>query len=86
MSLSLMTTLLQVAYARRALSSRKERDRHMCHQIGTAAGLGCFALEDAAISRGIHITHPLWHCLACYAMSSVSRPAQEMPQVSRHST
>lgn len=74
--LSNLYVMVQVAYARRALASSGRQKQHLRHQIGTAAGLGCFALEDAAISRGIHITHPLWHCLACYAMSSVSRPRQ----------
>lgn len=68
----------QVEYVRRGQATPSSRQRHCLHTLAALAGLGCFAAEDAAHKRGIHITHPLWHCLACVALSSGnSLPARQ---------
>lgn len=42
------------------------------HAAIGGVGLGCFMLEDLAISRGFHYVHALWHVHACYAVASVN--------------
>ena len=43
-------------------------------------GLGCFMLEDVAISRGFHFVHALWHLQACYAVASSNALMQQREQ------
>ena len=57
---------------RRAAASPSLRPKWGRHVLALAAGGACFAAEDAAIARDIDLLHPLWHCLACYAVAGTS--------------
>ena len=39
------------------------------HVAALATGGACFAVEDVAIAHNVDLLHPLWHCLACYAVA-----------------
>ena len=41
------------------------------HVAALAAGGACFGAEDAGIKHlNLDCLHPMWHCLACYAVAS----------------
>ncbi len=61
---------VQVEFARTAIRDRVLRGVYRRHAAVGGLGLGCFMLEDVAISRGFHFVHALWHLQACYAVAS----------------
>ena len=77
---------LQVEYVKRGVATPSSRRRHCLHTLTGLAGLGCFAAEDAAVRRGIHATHPLWHCLSCFALSSGNSLPARTPAVCLNTT
>jgi len=48
------------------------RSAHRRQAASLAAGLACFGLEDVAMQHNMGLVHAMWHCLACYAVSSAN--------------
>ena len=76
---------MQVEFARTALRDRALRRVYRRHAAVGGLGLACFALEDAAIARGFHFVHSLWHLQACYAAASANALMQHHEQEGRAS-
>ena len=56
-----------------AASDPKLRPVWRRHVAALAAGGACFAAEDVGIRRhNLDCLHPLWHCLACYAVAGTN--------------
>ena len=67
-----MAICLQFEYAKCSTKCPQLRSAHRRQAVTLAAGMACFGLEDMAIDRDIGFVHAMWHCLACYAVSSVN--------------
>ncbi|CAL8462760.1 g2293 [Coccomyxa elongata] len=64
--------IAEVAFAREAMADKALRRDFRKHALIGGVGLGCFMLEDLAISRGHSFVHSLWHLHSCYAVTSAN--------------
>lgn len=65
-------SIAQVEFARCSQKCPMLRSAHRRQAASLAAGLVCFGLEDVAMQHNMSFVHAVWHCLACYAVSSAN--------------
>eukprot|EP00884_Botryococcus_braunii_P011235 jgi/Botrbrau1/20111/Bobra.0173s0014.1 len=70
--------LSEAEFAKEALFSREVpagglRGAYLRHVAAGGLGVACYLAEDAAIERGLHFVHPIWHCLACYSVAGAGK-------------
>ncbi|DBB00126.1 hypothetical protein WJX77_004254 [Trebouxia sp. C0004] len=65
-------SIAQVEFARCSQKCPTLRSAHRRQAASLAAGLACFGLEDVAMQHNMGFVHAMWHCLACYAVSSAN--------------
>lgn len=63
---------MQVEFARCSQRCPQLRSAHRRQAASLAAGLACFGMEDVALQHKCGFVHAMWHCLACYAVSSAN--------------
>lgn len=63
---------MQVEFARCSQRCPQLRAAHRRQAASLAAGLACFGMEDVALQHKCGFVHAMWHCLACYAVSSAN--------------
>lgn len=65
-------SIAQVEFAKCSQRCPALRSAHRRQAASLVAGLACFGLEDAAMKHNMGFVHAMWHCLACYVVSSAN--------------
>lgn len=66
------TQHVQVEFAKCSQRCPALRSAHRRQAASLVAGLACFGLEDVAMKHNMGFVHAMWHCLACYVVSSAN--------------